>query len=52
MVEQHGIKIVTPPAEELAAKRQEMMAQQDHVAKLSRISSEMLIAVTADSGAG
>jgi TRAP-type C4-dicarboxylate transport system substrate-binding protein len=52
LVEQHGIKIVTLPPEELAAKRQEMMALQDHVAKLSRISSEMLIAVSADSGAG
>jgi TRAP-type C4-dicarboxylate transport system substrate-binding protein len=52
LIEQHGIKIVTLPPEELAAKRQEMMVLQDHVAKLSRISSEMLIAVSADSGAG
>jgi hypothetical protein len=52
LVEQHGVKIVTPPPEELAAKRQEMMAVQEHVARLSRISSEMLAAVSADSGAG
>jgi C4-dicarboxylate-binding protein DctP len=51
-VEQHGVRIVTLPPDELAAKRQEMMALQDHVASLSRISPEMLAAVATNSGAG
>jgi peroxiredoxin len=50
--EEHGVKIVTLPLQELAAKRQEMMAHQDQVARLSRISPEMLAAVSADNGAG
>jgi C4-dicarboxylate-binding protein DctP len=52
LVEEHGVKIVTLPLQELAAKRQEMMAHQDQVARLSRISPEMLAAVSADNGAG
>src|SRR5262249_15675535 len=42
LVEEHGVKIVTPSPEELAAMRRDMMAHQDEVAKLSRISPEML----------
>jgi len=51
-VEQHGVRIITPAPGELAAKRQEMMAYQDHVARLSKISPEMLVAVSAHIGAG
>jgi C4-dicarboxylate-binding protein DctP len=48
LVQAHGIKIVVPSAEELAATRREMMANQEQVAKLSKISSEMVSAVSAD----
>jgi C4-dicarboxylate-binding protein DctP len=48
----HGIKIVVPPADELAAKRQEMLAQQEHLAMLSRIAPEMVAALTVELAAG
>jgi len=51
-VQAHGIKIVVPSAEELAATRREMMASQEQVARLSKISSEMVAAVSADLAAG
>jgi TRAP-type C4-dicarboxylate transport system substrate-binding protein len=44
----HGIKIVTPSIEELAARRQAMMAHQNHVAQLSKISPEMVATVSAE----
>jgi len=44
----HGVKIVAPAAEELNAMRLRMMAEQDHVAKLSKISPEMVAAVLAE----
>ena len=47
-VQAHGIKIVVPSAEELAATRREMMASQEQVARLSKISSEMVASVSAD----
>jgi TRAP-type C4-dicarboxylate transport system substrate-binding protein len=53
LVQAHGIKIVVPSAEELAATRKEMMANQEQVAKLSKISPEMIAAIAADlDGAG
>jgi TRAP-type C4-dicarboxylate transport system substrate-binding protein len=48
LVQAHGIKIVVPSAEELAATRRDMTANQEQVAKLSKISSEMVSAVSAD----
>jgi len=48
----HGIKIVVPSAEEIAATRQEMMAKQEQAAKLSKISPEMLAALSAVLAAG
>jgi C4-dicarboxylate-binding protein DctP len=48
LVQAHGIKIVVPSAEELAATRRDMTANQEQVAKLSKISPEMLSAVSAD----
>jgi TRAP-type C4-dicarboxylate transport system substrate-binding protein len=51
-VQAHGITIAVPSAQELAAKREAMMAHQDQVAKASRISTEMAAHVTADVGAG
>src|SRR5216683_2706417 len=47
LVQARGVKIVVPSAEELAAARQEMMTKQEQVAKLSKISSEMVTAVSA-----
>ena len=47
-VQAHGIKIVVPSADELAATRREMMASQEQVARLSKISSEMVASVSAD----
>jgi hypothetical protein len=49
----HGIAIVVPSADDLAAKRKAMMEHQSQVATLSKISSEMVSAVsdgTADAG--
>jgi TRAP-type C4-dicarboxylate transport system substrate-binding protein len=48
LLQAHGIKIAAPSAEELAATRRDMMANQEQVAKLSKISPEMVSAVTAD----
>jgi C4-dicarboxylate-binding protein DctP len=47
LVQAHGIKIVVPPAEELTAVRQDMTANQEQVARLSKISPEMVAAVSA-----
>jgi hypothetical protein len=47
VVQAHGIEIVVPPAEALAATRQAMIANQEQVASLSKISSEMVSAVSA-----
>jgi TRAP-type C4-dicarboxylate transport system substrate-binding protein len=52
LVEEHGVRIVTPSPEELTAMRREMMAHQDEVAKLARISPEMLSTVSATTEAG
>lgn len=52
LVLSHGIRIVVPLADELAAKRQQMLAHQEHLAVLSRISPEMVAAVTAELSAG
>jgi len=48
----HGVKIVVPSAEEIAATRQEMMAKQEQAAKLSKIAPEMLAALSAVLAAG
>ena len=48
LVQAHGIKIVVPSPDDLVAARREMMASQEQVARLSKISSEMLAAVSAD----
>jgi TRAP-type transport system periplasmic protein len=48
LVQARGIKIVVPSAGEIGAKRLEMMADQERVAKLSKISSEMVSAVSAE----
>jgi TRAP-type C4-dicarboxylate transport system substrate-binding protein len=47
-VQAHGITIVVPSAEELSAARRDMTANQEQMAKLSKISPEMVAAVAAD----
>jgi len=44
----HGIRISVPSAAELEAKRQQMMEHQNHVATLSRISSDMVTTLSAE----
>jgi C4-dicarboxylate-binding protein DctP len=51
-VQGHGIKIVAPSPEHLAATRRDMMAHQEDVAKLSKISPEIVSAVSAELAAG
>jgi hypothetical protein len=48
LVQAHGIKVVAPSLDDLAVARRDMMASQDKLAKLSKISSEILAAVSAD----
>ena len=48
----HGVKIVVPSADEISAKRREMLAHQEHLALLSRISTETVAALTAELSAG
>ena len=53
VMQEHGITIVVPTEEELAKTRAQMMADQEQVAKLSKISAEMLSAISAElAGAG
>ena len=48
MAQAHGVAVVTLSIDDLAGKRQTMMVHQNHVAQLSRISPEMVGAVTAE----
>jgi C4-dicarboxylate-binding protein DctP len=48
LVQVHGIKIAVPSADDLEAKRQEMLGHQEQVAKLSNISGEMVSALSAE----
>src|SRR5262249_25820972 len=53
LVQAHGVEIIVPSPEQLAIKRREMMIHQDQVAKLSKISPEMISAISAEMpGAG
>jgi TRAP-type C4-dicarboxylate transport system substrate-binding protein len=52
LVQAHGISIAEPSPDELEAIRRVMMIHQDEVAKLSKISPEMVAAVSADLSAG
>jgi TRAP-type C4-dicarboxylate transport system substrate-binding protein len=52
MAQAHGISIVEPSPDELEATRRVMMMHQEHVAKLSKISPEMVATVSADLAAG
>ena len=47
LVAAHAVEIVAPPPEELAIKRRQLMAHQDHMVTLSKISPEMVSAITA-----
>jgi TRAP-type C4-dicarboxylate transport system substrate-binding protein len=48
LVQSHGITIVVPSDQDLDAKRQEMLAHQEQVVKLSNISAEMVAALSAE----
>jgi len=48
LAQAHGVKIVQPSAEELEATRLRMLAEQNNVAKLSKISPEMVAAVVGE----
>ena len=48
VVQAHGVDIFVPSAKELATKRGEMMAHQDQVVELSKISPEMISAISAE----
>ena len=48
MAQVHGISIVEPSPDELEATRRVMMMHQEHVAKLSKMSPEMVATVSAD----
>jgi TRAP-type C4-dicarboxylate transport system substrate-binding protein len=50
-LEEHGVKFVDPTAEQNAAERKRMMAEQDEVAKEIKISPEMVKLIMADVGA-
>jgi TRAP-type C4-dicarboxylate transport system substrate-binding protein len=50
LVQSHGVKIVVPADDELAAKRREMLSHQKHLATQSLISPEMLTALGAELG--
>jgi len=52
-IQEHGFAIAVPAPEEFDATRQKMIAEQDHIVKQSKISAEMLSAVsTVLAGAG
>jgi hypothetical protein len=52
MAQAHGISIAEPSPDELEATRRVMMSSQDQVAKLSKISPEMVATVSADLAGG
>jgi TRAP-type C4-dicarboxylate transport system substrate-binding protein len=52
LVQAHGISVVEPSPDEVEATRRVMMINQDQVAKLSKISPEMVATVLADLAAG
>lgn len=52
LVVQHGIKVVEPSPDEVESTRQVMMLHQEDVARLSKISPEMVAAISADLVAG
>jgi len=46
----HGIEVIEPPAEEIAAIRARMLKEQDQLAKLDKMSPELVRLVMADIG--
>jgi C4-dicarboxylate-binding protein DctP len=51
-LEEHGIKFSDPTAEQSAAERKKMMAEQDQVAKDIKVSAEMVKLIMAEAGSG
>ena len=52
LVREHGVTIVVPTAGDLYLMRRELLAAQDEIIRLSKISPDMLAAVSAEIGAG
>jgi len=52
LVREHGVTVVVPTAGDLYLMRREMLAAQDEMSRLSKISPEMLAAVSAEIGTG
>jgi TRAP-type C4-dicarboxylate transport system substrate-binding protein len=51
-LEAHGVKFSDPTAEESAAERKKMMAEQEQVAKDIKVSPEMVKLIMAEAGSG
>jgi len=52
IVQSRGIRLVAPSTEDVAAKREAMLAHQQHLASLSRISPQIVSALSAELDAG
>jgi C4-dicarboxylate-binding protein DctP len=51
-LQEHGIKFSDPTAEQSAAERKQMMAEQDQMAKEIKVSPEMVKLIVAEAGSG
>jgi len=51
-LQEHGIKFSDPTAEQSAAERKQMMAEQDQMAKEIKVSPEMVKLIVAETGSG
>ena len=51
-LQEHGIKFSDPTAEQSAAARKQMMAEQDRMAKEIKVSPEMVKLIVAETGSG
>ena len=52
LVREHGVTIVVPTAGDLYLMRREMLTAQDEMSRLSKISPDMLAAISAEIGTG
>jgi TRAP-type transport system periplasmic protein len=51
-LQEHGVKFSDPTADESAAERKKMMAEQDQVAKDIKVSPEMVKLIMAEASSG
>jgi C4-dicarboxylate-binding protein DctP len=52
ILEEHGVKMADPTAEQTAAARKQMLAEQDQLAKDIKVSPEMVKLIMAEVGSG